>query len=336
MPNKNKNITPEEVGIQEIEIEKNKSLCMQETGMASQESTALRQIATKYGQFLISQDYQAIKPLLTEQLQTDLEKNNIAEKKLDVFLPGASQILKAIGAFKIEAIYKIETNPDSTEIQGVCKNLENPVENLFYKINNPTADMAALYLTGTKGKTFANSTILLVKKDNEWKINYISIFPGGAGGLTTYELYQYAAKYHEEGKKNLAYLLYELIASITPTGNLMPEYILKTHQAINDINVSLPDKEKQLYQEWKVAEDLALTVYEVKAMPVQDKLILFVGYLTDTDDLQLNDAESELLKNYIKNKYSDLAYFFTLLITEATFEVPQTEDYLHYSKLQKL
>jgi hypothetical protein len=334
--NPKKNITPSEPVTKEPVIEKNKSLCMLETGIKSSDALAIKETANKFAAYLVNQKYEDIQPFLTRQYQKILEDKGIKESNLDVFLPGASQIAKAIGNFSIKYFYKIETNPESTEVQGICMKEPGNTQNIAYNVINPQPEMAAVFISGVKGSTFANAILLLVKKETAWEINYATVYPGGAGGQTTAELYQYARKYHQEGRLNVAYLLYKLILDISPRGTLVPEFIISSQEAVNSMGVILPDKELQKYEEWQVADDLILPVYELKTMPVQDSIVLFAGYITETEDTNFNDVESQLLTKYIKRRYPDLAYYFTLLITEATFEVPQTEDYLHYSKLQKL
>lgn len=314
----------------------NDYLCIKETGINTQEATVYRDLAREFIKYLKNQNYDNLKPSLTSALQKRLDEEDIKTNGLNVFYPESGTILPRIDNFIVKVLYKVQTNPKSTLIQGVCQaDKVNLANNMFFKLNNPNEEQVIVYITGFRDTTQANAILLLNKDGVQWKIQYISIFPGDIAGKELYTLYQLAAQAEKEGRSNLAYLLYKLMLSITPKTSILPEYIIKAYQSLGTLKVSVPEKEKQNPQEWPVSESDTLLVYDLKAMAVLDKIVLFVGYISESEDTNTNDAESTMLKDYIKKTYPDLSYFFTILITEATKEVPETEDYINYRKLQK-
>ncbi|MEW5821429.1 MAG: hypothetical protein AB1782_14655 [Cyanobacteriota bacterium] len=318
-------------------INKNTFVCIQEKGVKADEARMIRNIANEIVQYLKHQDYSRIKQYLSPELQTTLESKGIKENKLDTFLPGASQIMSAIPGFQLQSLYLIKTNPESTKISGVCTTPKESNENsLYFNINNPKEDQAGAIFIGRRGQTAAQMSLLLSKINNEWKVTHFSIYPSGAIGNTSFNLYQIASQYKTQGKKNLAYVYYKLLTDISPVETVMPGYIFDSYNALKELNVTLPSKKDPEPTEWEVDTDYVIPVYDLKIMPVNDKIVLHVAYLTETDDVEVNTEESELIKEYIIKNYPDLSTYFNILITEATFEIPVEPDYEKFMKLYDL
>lgn len=319
------------------EIEVNTSACYYESGMKTDEISYVRNIANQVLQYFQHQKYDQLKPYLTKDLNDLLESKNIAEKKLDVFLPGASQILPAIPHFELETLYEIKTNPKSTEITGFCNDAHNDLKKgLYYKIKNPAAEQVAIFMLGRRGITSAGLSLAITNVDGKWLISNISVYPGGAASKTSYDMYQIANQLEQEGQTVPAYLYYQLITSITPINEIIPTYIANAYQSLDKLKVDLPGPKEDQIQDWQVEPEFYLPVYKLKLLPVKDKLVLLLGYLTETDDIEENNYEAQLLAKYVKEKYPALASYFSILIIEATFDIPEGTDYERYATSHKL
>lgn len=318
-------------------MEVNTSTCFYESGMKTDEISYLRNLANEVLQYFKNQKYDQIKPYLTNDLNNLLESKGIKEKKLDVFLPGATQIIPAIENFELNSLYEIKTNPKSTEISGFCNDAHNDLQkSIYYKINNPSEEQVGIFMMGRRGLTSASLSLLIKKVDGKWLIDNISIYPGGAAGKTTYEMYQIASQLEQEGHDVPAYLYYELITSITPVNEIMPTFIANSYQSLSKLKVKIPGTKKDEIQDWQVEPNFYLPVYKLKILPVQDKLVILLGYITETDVVEENNHEAQMLAKYVKDNYPVLASYFSALIIEATFEIPEEANYERYATSHKL
>ncbi|MGD9581347.1 MAG: hypothetical protein AB7V50_08230 [Vampirovibrionia bacterium] len=330
-----RNFQPEE----KIELPLNTGTCYYETSMKTEEISYVRNLADQVLQYFKHQEYGRIKPFLTEDFKKSLETKGIEEKKLDVFLPGASTILPAMPQFELISLYEVKTNPKSTEISGFCNDAHNDLErSVYYKFNNPSEDEVNIFMLSRRAATSASLNLDIRKINGQWLINNISVYPGGAAGKTSFNLYQIASQLEQEGNDLPAYLYYDLITSYTPVNDVIPTYIANSYQSISKLKekIDIPGPKENEIQDWQIEPEYYLPVYRLKILPVKDKLVLLLGYITETDDMQENNYEAQMLAKYVVKHYPVLANYFSDLIIEATFDVPTDTKYQRYATSHKL
>lgn len=314
-------------------VSKNNYVCIQEMAMKADDSRYARNLAKELVNYFKHQQYSRLKPFLTPQLQTLFESKDIENNKLDIFLPGASQILGQMENFELTTLYMIKTNPQSTKISGFCHGpKENLEKGIYFNIQKPAPDEISVIMLGKRGETIVLVSFIAIPQGKEWKISHLSLYPGGANSQTSYNLFQIAQQFQSENKKYLAYMYYQFITDMTPIDQVLPEFIKVAYDDMTASGIALPSKNKGITQDWEVEPGYPLQVYDFRIMPVNNQFVLFVAYLTESEDVQQNDLESNLLKDYITLNFPEITTYFDFLITEATLEIPEGPDYKRYAK----
>lgn len=303
-----------------VDIAINESMCIKESGMNTADITAIRQSAQKFIEYLINKDFKNLQPYLLPVLDKSLIGKGIEEKKLDVFFGNANERLKEFHNYNIVAIYEIKTNPKSKILQGFCREEgEDISKNLFYNFADPTEESAAVLISGQQGKQKITATVLLNKLQNQWKIGFVSVYPGGVVGKSTYEITQLAATAEKDNKNEVAYLYDKLILTLTPKDPLMPEYIVNTYKSMENLQktqINLPQLELKKGQKWLVGPNQQLIVYDVSLIPTEDKMNVLITYQPLTPDPAELEVDAPLLAQYFKITYSDIAFNFPNIIIQ--------------------